>query len=50
MKVVNVTVESYWPSLFAKLFKKRNLENLVTNVVSSSGATIAVIGPLVEPV
>nr|GLL44152.1 60S acidic ribosomal protein P1-like isoform X1 [Ipomoea trifida]GMD74405.1 60S acidic ribosomal protein P1-like [Ipomoea batatas]GMD80926.1 60S acidic ribosomal protein P1-like [Ipomoea batatas]GMD81959.1 60S acidic ribosomal protein P1-like [Ipomoea batatas] len=31
VKSANVTVESYWPSLFAKLCEKRNIEDLIMN-------------------
>ncbi|MBA0562966.1 hypothetical protein Golob_007983, partial [Gossypium lobatum] len=31
VKAANVSVESYWPSLFAKLFEKCNIEDLITN-------------------
>ncbi|PIN22917.1 60s acidic ribosomal protein P1 [Handroanthus impetiginosus] len=46
VKAANVTVESYWPSLFAKLCEKRNIEDLVTNVGSGGGgAAVAVAAP-----
>ncbi|KAJ6418866.1 hypothetical protein OIU84_002110 [Salix udensis] len=32
VKSANVTVESYWPSLFAKLAEKRNVGDLVMNI------------------
>jgi hypothetical protein len=32
LKAANVTVEAYWPSLFAKLFAKKNMDDLITNV------------------
>ncbi|XVE58275.1 hypothetical protein DITRI_Ditri04bG0157500 [Diplodiscus trichospermus] len=38
VKAANVCVESYWPSLFAKLFEKRNVDDLITNVGSGGGA------------
>ncbi|OAY27931.1 60S acidic ribosomal protein P1 [Manihot esculenta] len=38
VKAANVSVESYWPSLFAKLLEKRNLEDLIMNVGSGGGA------------
>nr|GMC58166.1 60S acidic ribosomal protein P1-like [Ipomoea batatas]GMC62882.1 60S acidic ribosomal protein P1-like [Ipomoea batatas]GMC64687.1 60S acidic ribosomal protein P1-like [Ipomoea batatas]GMC66891.1 60S acidic ribosomal protein P1-like [Ipomoea batatas]GMC67014.1 60S acidic ribosomal protein P1-like [Ipomoea batatas] len=31
VKAANVSVESYWPSLFAKLCEKRNIEDLIMN-------------------
>ena len=27
-----MTVEPYWPGLFAKLFEKKNIADLITNV------------------
>ncbi|OAY62080.1 60S acidic ribosomal protein P1 [Manihot esculenta] len=38
VKAANVTVESYWPSLFAKLLEKINPEDLIMNVGSGGGA------------
>ncbi|KAJ4726752.1 putative 60S acidic ribosomal protein P1 [Melia azedarach] len=37
VKAADLTVESYWPSLFAKLAEKRNLDDLITNVGSGGG-------------
>ncbi|KAG6429436.1 hypothetical protein SASPL_107487 [Salvia splendens] len=31
LKAANLSVESYWPSLFAKLCEKRNVEDLIMN-------------------
>ncbi|CAI9762518.1 unnamed protein product [Fraxinus pennsylvanica] len=46
VKAANVKVESYWPSLFAKLCEKRNVEDLVTNVgAGGGGAAVAVAAP-----
>ncbi|XP_043687773.1 60S acidic ribosomal protein P1-like [Telopea speciosissima] len=46
VKAANVTVESYWPSLFAKLVEKRNIEDLIMNVGSGGGgAPVAVAAP-----
>ncbi|XP_042504061.1 60S acidic ribosomal protein P1-like [Macadamia integrifolia] len=46
VKAANVAVESYWPSLFAKLVEKRNIEDLITNVGSGGGgAAVAVAAP-----
>ncbi|KAI3892923.1 hypothetical protein MKX03_006893, partial [Papaver bracteatum] len=46
VKKANVQCESYWPSLFAKLFKKRNVEDWITNIRSDGGgADIAVSAP-----
>ena len=42
MKAANVGVESYWPSLFAKLCEKRNIDDLITNVGSGGGGTAPV--------
>lgn len=32
MKAAGVNVEPYWPGLFAKLFEKKNIADLITNV------------------
>lgn len=32
LKASNITVEPYWPSLFAKLFSKKSMDDLITNV------------------
>ncbi|KAA8533536.1 hypothetical protein F0562_031030 [Nyssa sinensis] len=46
VKAANVMVESYWPSLFAKLVEKRNIEDLIMNVGSGGGgAVVAVSAP-----
>lgn len=37
VKAANVSVESYCPSLFAKLAEKKNIEDLVVNVGSGGG-------------
>ncbi|MBA0679305.1 hypothetical protein Goari_011080, partial [Gossypium aridum] len=44
VKAANVSVESYWPSLFAKLFEKCNIEDLITNV--GAGAPVAAAAPV----
>ncbi|KAM7531502.1 hypothetical protein LguiB_034912 [Lonicera macranthoides] len=56
----NVSVESYWPSLFAKLVEKKNIADLIMNVgsvgcaapmavaASGGGATPAAAAPLAE--
>ncbi|KAL3524460.1 hypothetical protein ACH5RR_017294 [Cinchona calisaya] len=31
LKAANVTVESYWPNLFAKLCEKKHIEGLILN-------------------
>ncbi|XWS46302.1 hypothetical protein CRYUN_Cryun14cG0054100 [Craigia yunnanensis] len=47
VKAANVSVESYWPSLFAKLFEKCNIEDLITNVgAGGSGAPVAAAAPV----
>uniref|UniRef100_A0A3Q7G9K8 Uncharacterized protein n=1 Tax=Solanum lycopersicum TaxID=4081 RepID=A0A3Q7G9K8_SOLLC len=33
----NISVESYWPSLFAKLFEKRDIEDLILTVGTGGG-------------
>lgn len=38
VKTANVPVDSYWPSLLAKLAEKRSIEDLVLNVGSGGGA------------
>ncbi|KAL6972165.1 hypothetical protein U1Q18_031853 [Sarracenia purpurea var. burkii] len=43
VKAANLTVESYWPSLFAKLVEKRNVEELITNVGSGGGGAAVAI-------
>ncbi|XP_076952916.1 large ribosomal subunit protein P1-like [Bidens hawaiensis] len=43
VSAANVTIESYWPSLFAKLCEKKNLDDLVMNVgAGGGGAAVAV--------
>lgn len=32
MKAAGIEVEPYWPSLFAKLFAKKSMDDLITNV------------------
>ncbi|EOX95591.1 hypothetical protein QUC31_005110 [Theobroma cacao] len=46
IKAANLSVESYWPNLFAKLAEKRNLEDLIANVGAGGGAAaVAVAAP-----
>ncbi|RZC70332.1 hypothetical protein C5167_033460 [Papaver somniferum] len=48
VKKANVQCESYWPSLFAKLVEKRNIEDLITNIGSGGGGgagAVAVSAP-----
>ncbi|CAA6663165.1 unnamed protein product [Spirodela intermedia] len=43
VKAANVKVDSYWPSLFAKLLEKRSVDDLILNVGSGGGgAPVAV--------
>ncbi|KAL3374021.1 hypothetical protein AABB24_005805 [Solanum stoloniferum] len=42
VKVANISVESYWPSLFAKLFEKRDIEDLILTVGTGGGPAVAV--------
>ncbi|XP_027163354.1 60S acidic ribosomal protein P1-like [Coffea eugenioides] len=44
VKAANLIVESYWPSLFAKLCKKRNIEDLIVNFSCGGGAAAPVGG------
>ncbi|XP_021285362.1 60S acidic ribosomal protein P1-like [Herrania umbratica] len=37
VKTAKVPVESYWPSLFAKLLEKRNIDDIIMNVGSGGG-------------
>jgi large subunit ribosomal protein LP1 len=32
VKAANVTIDPYWPGLFAKLFEKTSIEDLISNV------------------
>ncbi|KAJ4830900.1 ribosomal protein P1A [Turnera subulata] len=47
VKAANLSVESYWPSLFAKLAEKRNVADLIVNVGAGGGgaAPVAVSAP-----
>ncbi|KAJ6373502.1 hypothetical protein OIU78_029231 [Salix suchowensis] len=38
VKAASVNVESYWPSLFAKLADKRNVGDLIMNIGASGAA------------
>ncbi|KAG6746564.1 hypothetical protein POTOM_048916 [Populus tomentosa] len=42
VKAANVTVESYWPSLFAKLAEKRNVGDLIMNIGGGGGGAAPV--------
>ncbi|XP_039030978.1 60S acidic ribosomal protein P1-like [Hibiscus syriacus] len=46
VKVANVSVESYWPGLFAKLFEKCDIENLITNVGAGGGGAPVAAAPV----
>ncbi|KAD7117195.1 hypothetical protein E3N88_04463 [Mikania micrantha] len=37
LKAAKVECESYWPSLFAKLAEKKNIEDLIVNVGAGGG-------------
>ncbi|XP_076920697.1 large ribosomal subunit protein P1-like [Bidens hawaiensis] len=37
LKAANVECESYWPSLFAKLAEKKNIDDLIVNVGAGGG-------------
>lgn len=41
MKAANVNVEPYWPSLFAKLSEKKNLDDITANVGCGGGGGAA---------
>ncbi|GAU36999.1 hypothetical protein TSUD_150350 [Trifolium subterraneum] len=45
LKAANVTVESYWPSLFAKLAQSKNVDDLVLNSGAAAGAAVAAAAP-----
>ncbi|KAG2454275.1 hypothetical protein HYH02_001306 [Chlamydomonas schloesseri] len=44
-KAAGVEVEAYWPSLFAKLFAKKSMDDLITNVGAGGGAAPAAAAP-----
>uniref|UniRef100_A0A1D1Z9A0 60S acidic ribosomal protein P1 n=1 Tax=Anthurium amnicola TaxID=1678845 RepID=A0A1D1Z9A0_9ARAE len=46
VKAANVKVDSYWPSLFAKLLEKRSVDDLIMSVGSGGGgAPVAAAAP-----
>ncbi|KAF7830792.1 60S acidic ribosomal protein P1-like [Senna tora] len=45
VKAANVAVDSYWPSLFAKLAEKRSIDDLIMNSGSGGAAAVAVAAP-----
>ncbi|KAM0969230.1 hypothetical protein COP2_017901 [Malus domestica] len=50
VKAANVPVESYWPGLFAKLYGKRNIEDLVLNAGFGDAVSIAAqVLPKLQP-
>ncbi|PNW70904.1 hypothetical protein CHLRE_17g738300v5 [Chlamydomonas reinhardtii] len=44
-KAAGVEVEGYWPALFAKLFAKKSMDDLITNVGAGGGAAPAAAAP-----
>ncbi|KAJ6844826.1 uncharacterized protein M6B38_294080 [Iris pallida] len=46
VKAANVKIDSYWPGLFAKLFEKKNIDDLIFNVGSGGGASVAAAAPV----
>ncbi|KAI5647075.1 hypothetical protein M9H77_33080 [Catharanthus roseus] len=47
VKAANLTIESYWFSLFAKLAEKRNIHELILNVgAGGGGGAVAVAAPI----
>ncbi|XP_068331191.1 large ribosomal subunit protein P1-like [Pyrus communis] len=45
VKSANVSVESCWPGLFAKLAEKRNLEDLFLNACATGGSPPVAVPP-----
>ncbi|KAK9758123.1 hypothetical protein RND81_01G208700 [Saponaria officinalis] len=47
VKAADISIESYWAGLFAKLLEKKNVEDLILNVGAGGGgaAVAAVAGP-----
>ncbi|KAL9234589.1 hypothetical protein vseg_009445 [Gypsophila vaccaria] len=41
IKAANINVDSFWPSLFAKLLEKRNAGDLIANVGAGGGGGAA---------
>jgi len=41
VKAAGISVEPYWPSLFAKLFSKKSIGDLITNVGAGGGGAAA---------
>merc|ERR1712039_101147 len=44
VKAAGVEIEPYWPTLFAKLLERKNIEDLITNVGGGGGAVVAAGG------
>ncbi|CAK8567694.1 unnamed protein product [Lathyrus sativus] len=44
LKAADVTVESYWPSLFAKLAQSKNVDDLVLNSGAAGGPAVVSAG------
>ncbi|KAL2892444.1 60S acidic ribosomal protein P1 [Bienertia sinuspersici] len=42
VSAANISIESYWPSLFAKLLEKKNIEDLILNVGAAGGGAAPV--------
>eukprot|EP00884_Botryococcus_braunii_P014689 jgi/Botrbrau1/23220/Bobra.0041s0063.1 len=45
VKAANITVEPYWPALFAKLFERNSIESLLTSVGSGGGGGAVAAAP-----
>ncbi|KAH9613349.1 hypothetical protein KSS87_008187 [Heliosperma pusillum] len=37
IKAANITVDSFWPALFAKLLEKKNVEDLISTIGAGGG-------------
>mmetsp|Transcript_39479 Transcript_39479/g.87818 ORF Transcript_39479/g.87818 Transcript_39479/m.87818 type:complete len:107 (+) Transcript_39479:82-402(+) len=45
VKAAGITVEPYWPGLFAKLFAKKSIEDLISNVGAAPAAGAVAAAP-----